>query len=91
MFNEIDWLPALTFVLITALTPGPNNLSSASMGVLHGYRSRSIMSSASLLVSCSSVSSAVGWQILFSPSSPLMDPLCAPLALLTSSGLPTAR
>jgi len=35
----IDNLPALiSFVLITTFTPGPNNISSASMGVLHGYK-----------------------------------------------------
>lgn len=28
----------LSFVLATTFSPGPNNLSSASMGVLHGYR-----------------------------------------------------
>jgi len=38
MFSEVDWVPALTFVLITALSPGPNNLSSASMGVFYGYK-----------------------------------------------------
>lgn len=30
--------PVLSFVLITTFTPGPNNISSASMGVLHGYK-----------------------------------------------------
>jgi cysteine/O-acetylserine efflux protein len=29
----------LSFVFITTFTPGPNNLTSASMGVAHGYRS----------------------------------------------------
>ena len=28
----------LSFVLITIFTPGPNNISSASMGLLYGYR-----------------------------------------------------
>ncbi|MDX1521898.1 MAG: LysE family transporter [Anaerolineae bacterium] len=28
----------IPFVLITTFTPGPNNISSASMGVLHGYK-----------------------------------------------------
>lgn len=37
-FTQIDWLPALGFVLVTALAPGPNSLSSASMGVLYGYK-----------------------------------------------------
>jgi cysteine/O-acetylserine efflux protein len=28
----------LSLVLVTTFTPGPNNISSASMGVLHGYK-----------------------------------------------------
>lgn len=28
----------LTLVIVTTYTPGPNNISSASMGVLHGYK-----------------------------------------------------
>ena len=31
-------LPLVSFVLITTFTPGPSNISSASMGVLHGYK-----------------------------------------------------
>jgi len=31
-------LPLLSFILATVYTPGPNNISSAAMGVLHGYR-----------------------------------------------------
>ncbi len=38
LFTDIDWVPLLSFILITALSPGPNNLSSASMGVLYGYK-----------------------------------------------------
>ena len=34
----IKWVPFLTFLLITTLTPGPNNLSCISMGVQHGYK-----------------------------------------------------
>lgn len=36
----MQWIdfPLMTFVLITTFTPGPNNISSAAMGVLHGYR-----------------------------------------------------
>ena len=30
--------PLLSFVLIATFTPGPSNISSASMGVLYGYR-----------------------------------------------------
>jgi cysteine/O-acetylserine efflux protein len=31
-------IPLASFVLVTTFTPGPNNISSASMGILHGYR-----------------------------------------------------
>jgi cysteine/O-acetylserine efflux protein len=31
-------LPLLSFILISTFTPGPSNISSASMGVLHGYK-----------------------------------------------------
>jgi cysteine/O-acetylserine efflux protein len=33
-----QYFPLITFVLVTMSTPGPNNISSAAMGVLHGYR-----------------------------------------------------
>jgi cysteine/O-acetylserine efflux protein len=33
-----DLPAALTFVFVTTLTPGPNNILSASMGALYGYR-----------------------------------------------------
>jgi cysteine/O-acetylserine efflux protein len=33
-----DFLAALTFILVTTFTPGPNNVSCAAMGALHGYR-----------------------------------------------------
>jgi cysteine/O-acetylserine efflux protein len=33
-----DFLPALSFILISTFTPGPNNISSAAMGALHGFR-----------------------------------------------------
>jgi cysteine/O-acetylserine efflux protein len=35
---SISLLPLLSFVLISTFTPGPSNISSASMGVLHGYK-----------------------------------------------------
>ena len=38
MLSDIEWIPLLSFILITTLSPGPNNLSCASMGVLHGYK-----------------------------------------------------
>ena len=31
-------MPLISFVIVTTFTPGPNNISSASMGVLYGYR-----------------------------------------------------
>lgn len=34
----LDWLPLASYVLITTFTPGPNNISSASMGVVYGCR-----------------------------------------------------
>ena len=33
----IDWLPFLSFTFITIFTPGPNNISSMSMGLLYGF------------------------------------------------------
>ena len=35
---NIDFIALLSFVVITTFTPGPNNISSASMGVLFGYK-----------------------------------------------------
>lgn len=35
---NIEILPLFSFVIVTTFTPGPNNISSASMGVLFGYR-----------------------------------------------------
>lgn len=35
----INLLPMLSFVLVSTFTPGPSNISSASLAVLHGYRS----------------------------------------------------
>jgi cysteine/O-acetylserine efflux protein len=36
--EQSELVAFLTFAFVTAYTPGPNNISSASMGVLHGYR-----------------------------------------------------
>lgn len=33
-----EFLALASFVLVTIFTPGPNNISSASMGILYGYR-----------------------------------------------------
>lgn len=35
---NIDIIPLFSFVIITTFTPGPNNISSASMGVMYGYK-----------------------------------------------------
>ena len=35
---DIEIIPLMSFVTITTFTPGPNNISSASMGVMYGYR-----------------------------------------------------
>jgi cysteine/O-acetylserine efflux protein len=35
---SIDILATLTFIFITSFTPGPNNISGAALGALHGYR-----------------------------------------------------
>lgn len=35
---DLDFVPLLSFVLVTTYTPGPNNISSTSMGVLYGYK-----------------------------------------------------
>ncbi len=34
---NIDIFPLISFVIITTFTPGPNNISSASMGIIYGY------------------------------------------------------
>ena len=34
----IEIIPLISFVIITTFTPGPNNISSASMGILYGYK-----------------------------------------------------
>lgn len=34
----LNALPLLSYILISTFTPGPSNITSASMGVLHGYR-----------------------------------------------------
>ena len=34
----VDMLPLISFVIVTTFTPGPNNISSAAMGIAFGYR-----------------------------------------------------
>ena len=35
---NLEIIPLLSFVMITTFTPGPNNISSASLGIVHGYK-----------------------------------------------------
>jgi len=35
---DIEMIPLISFVIVTTFTPGPNNISSASMGVMYGYK-----------------------------------------------------
>ncbi|OQY54107.1 MAG: lysine transporter LysE [Desulfobacteraceae bacterium 4572_88] len=35
---NIEIFSLISFVIVTTFTPGPNNISSASMGVMYGYR-----------------------------------------------------
>lgn len=35
---SIDLIATVGFILISTFTPGPNNIASAAMGALHGYR-----------------------------------------------------
>jgi len=35
---NIEIIPLISFVIVTTFTPGPNNISSASMGMLFGYK-----------------------------------------------------
>jgi threonine/homoserine/homoserine lactone efflux protein len=36
--QTIQWPALLSFVFITTLTPGPNNIACASLGIRYGYR-----------------------------------------------------
>jgi len=38
VFVNIEMVPLISFVIVTTFTPGPNNITSASMGVIYGYR-----------------------------------------------------
>ena len=35
---NIEMIPLISFVIVTTFTPGLNNISSASMGVMYGYK-----------------------------------------------------
>jgi cysteine/O-acetylserine efflux protein len=36
--ENVNWFAFLSFAIINSLSPGPNNISSTSMGVLYGYK-----------------------------------------------------
>lgn len=38
MLQSINWPALISFLVVTLLSPGPNNLSCISMGVNHGYK-----------------------------------------------------
>ncbi len=38
LFSQFDLISLISFALITTYTPGPNNISSASMGLNYGYQ-----------------------------------------------------
>jgi cysteine/O-acetylserine efflux protein len=38
MIMGFDPLPVLSYVMISSFTPGPSNISTASMAILHGYK-----------------------------------------------------
>ncbi len=38
VLRQIEWLPFMTFIIIANFTPGPNNITSASIGVNRGFK-----------------------------------------------------
>jgi cysteine/O-acetylserine efflux protein len=34
----VNWFSLMTYVLVSSFTPGPSNISSASLAVMHGYK-----------------------------------------------------
>ena len=62
---NIEMIPLMSFVVVTTFTPGPNNISSASMGVMYGYRRTMnyLFGIASgfflVMIACASLSSAL--------------------------------
>jgi cysteine/O-acetylserine efflux protein len=38
MLQQIDWVPLLLFIVMAAISPGPNNIACASMGIRYGYK-----------------------------------------------------
>ncbi len=55
-----DLLPVISYVLITTFTPGPSNLTSASLGVLYGFR-RSLAFQVGLAAGFIVVMALSGW------------------------------
>jgi cysteine/O-acetylserine efflux protein len=56
----IELFPVLSFVLVSTFTPGPSNIASASMGVLHGYK-RTLSYQAGLAAGVFFVMLVSGW------------------------------
>jgi len=38
IISKIDFLPLSIFLFSSMITPGPNNITGASLGIIHGYR-----------------------------------------------------
>ena len=38
MLQQIDWVPLLLFIVMATISPGPNNIACASMGIRYGYK-----------------------------------------------------
>ncbi|MDR3572446.1 MAG: LysE family transporter [Anaerolineaceae bacterium] len=54
------FIPLLSYVLISTFTPGPSNISSASLSVLHGYK-KTLRYQAGLAVGVLSIMFVSGW------------------------------
>lgn len=67
--------PLLSFVLISTFTPGPSNIASASMGVLHGYKN-TLGYQVGLAVGVFLVMLLVGWiSTVFLRIFPVLEPV----------------
>ncbi len=83
---EIDYLAFISFVIITTFTPGPNNISSASMGILYGYNAslRYLLGIISGFVLIMLLSGGISTALLF--AIPAIESVLHYVALPTSSG-----
>jgi cysteine/O-acetylserine efflux protein len=67
--------PLLSFVLISTFTPGPSNIASASMGVLHGYKN-TLAYQVGLAVGVFLVMLLIGWvSTTFLRIFPVLEPI----------------